>query len=107
MLLLILILISYLRRTVYDSLKDKHPPKYVTDLELVDFHKSLSIFILFFLMVLIRSVALQISGVADLSGLDASWRLYSTSFGFTSADHCDVISAFGYRICIIILCYSF
>ena len=57
----------------YGILNDKHPPKHVADLELVlNIHKSYVILIPFFLMVLIRFVALQISCAADPSGLDAN-----------------------------------
>ena len=48
---------------------------------------------------LIRSVALQVSGTAGPSGVDArSWRLFCTSFGSASADLCHAISAFGCKI---------
>ena len=43
----------------------------------LDIHKSPINFILLFLEVLIRSVALQISGAADLSGLDAIVRSFT------------------------------
>ena len=48
---------------------------------------------------MIRSVALQVSGTAGPSGVDArSWRLFCTSFGSASADLCHAISAFGRKI---------
>ena len=79
-------------KTVYDVLKDKHPPARVADPALVlDVSDSSSNFhpVLFDGLdaALIRSVPLQVSGAAGPSGVDArSWRLFCTSSGSASAD---------------------
>ena len=92
-------------KTVYDVLKDKHPPGRAADPALVlDVSEPSVIFhpVLFDGLdaALIKSVALQIIGAAGPSGAGThSWRLYCTSCGSTSADLCHAISAFGCRIC--------
>ena len=91
-------------KTVYDVLKDKHPSGCAADPTLVlDVSESSSTFhpVLFDGLgaALIRSVALQVSGAAGPSGVDACIRrLFCTSFGSASADLCHAISAFGCRI---------
>ena len=88
-------------KTVYDALKDKHPSGHAADPALIfEASESLNTFhpVLFDSLdgALIRSVALQVSGTAGPSGVDArSWRLFCTSFGSASADLCHAISAFG------------
>ena len=90
--------------TVYDVLKDKHPSGRPADPALIlGANESLNAFhpVLFDCLdgALIRSVALQVSGTAGPSGVDArSWRLFCTSFGSASADLCHAISAFGRKI---------
>ena len=85
-------------KTVYDTLKDKHPSGRAADPALIlEASESLNTLhpVLFDGLdgALIRSVALHVSGTAGPSGVDArSWRLFCTSFGFASANLCHAIA---------------
>ena len=85
--------------TVYDILEDKHSSECAADPALIlETGESLNTFHPVLLDgldgVLFRSVALQVSGTAGPSGVDAcSWRVFCTSFGSASTDLCHAISA--------------